>query len=144
MKPITVSTTVEKPIEEVFAFLDVMENHEAFTDHFLVDWNVIDRDHAQVRAATPGGERIDIAVVERRPPVGIVGRTSAAAANRATRGTYALEQISATRTRVLFELVYETTPVADRLVAPLVRMYLRRVSRRAMDRLAALLDSGRG
>jgi hypothetical protein len=37
VKPIIVTTHLDKPREEVFAFLDVMANHERFTDHMLVD-----------------------------------------------------------------------------------------------------------
>ncbi len=40
MKPITVTTTVPRPREEVFAFLDVLGNHEPFTNHMLVDWSL--------------------------------------------------------------------------------------------------------
>ena len=40
MKPIVVSTTVQRPRDEVFHFLDVLGNHEQFTDHFLVDWSL--------------------------------------------------------------------------------------------------------
>jgi hypothetical protein len=37
MKSITVSVDVEQPRERVFAFPDVMRNHERFTDHILTD-----------------------------------------------------------------------------------------------------------
>jgi hypothetical protein len=38
MKPVTVSTSVAKPVAEVYEFLDVLANHEAFNDHMLVEW----------------------------------------------------------------------------------------------------------
>jgi hypothetical protein len=38
MKPVTVSVTVPNDREEVYAFLDVLANHEPFTDHMMVDW----------------------------------------------------------------------------------------------------------
>ena len=38
MKPVTVSTTVPQGREEVYDFLDVLANHEPFTDHMMVDW----------------------------------------------------------------------------------------------------------
>jgi len=37
VKPVTVSVAVSQPAEEVYDFLDVLANHEAFLDHFLVD-----------------------------------------------------------------------------------------------------------
>ena len=40
MKPIHVSVHVDRPREEVFAFLDVLANHEQFCDHMLVDWTL--------------------------------------------------------------------------------------------------------
>src|SRR5690349_4189887 len=39
MKPVAVTTTVPQPVEEVFDFLDVLANHEPFTDHMLRDWH---------------------------------------------------------------------------------------------------------
>ena len=38
MQPITVSVRIDRPPDEVFAFLDDLSNHERFTDHMLVDW----------------------------------------------------------------------------------------------------------
>jgi len=38
MKPVTVSVTVPNSREEVYDFLDVLANHEPFTDHTMVDW----------------------------------------------------------------------------------------------------------
>ena len=38
MKPITVSVDVARPREDVFAFLDVLRNHERFNDHLLSGW----------------------------------------------------------------------------------------------------------
>ncbi|HEX3323806.1 MAG TPA: hypothetical protein VHR65_01525 [Solirubrobacterales bacterium] len=39
MKPVIVSTTVAKPRQETYEHLAVLSNHEAFLDHFLVDWS---------------------------------------------------------------------------------------------------------
>src|SRR5947209_14534446 len=59
MKPIVVSTQVDRPCEEVFAFLDVLANHELFTDHMLVDWTYEGPEtgvgaKARMRAKAPG------------------------------------------------------------------------------------------
>ncbi|HEY2141767.1 MAG TPA: SRPBCC family protein, partial [Solirubrobacteraceae bacterium] len=40
MHPITVSTDVSQPREAVYDFLDVLANHERFTDHMMRDWQV--------------------------------------------------------------------------------------------------------
>ena len=38
MKPVSVSIEVPNEREDVYAFLDVLANHEPFTDHMMVDW----------------------------------------------------------------------------------------------------------
>src|SRR3954464_3094854 len=38
--PVTVFIDVPQPRRDVYAFLDVMANHEQFTDHMLVGWQV--------------------------------------------------------------------------------------------------------
>ena len=40
MDPVTVSITVGRPREEVFAYLADIANHAEFTDHFLEDWHL--------------------------------------------------------------------------------------------------------
>ncbi len=48
MDPFTVSTTISRPREEVFAYLADIANHAEFTDHYLTDW------HLTVRTRTGG------------------------------------------------------------------------------------------
>jgi hypothetical protein len=136
MQPVTVSTTVDRPREEVFAFLDELGNHEAFTDHFLKDWTVLGADRARFRAQR---EVLELEVVGRRVPEGTVERTVGAGGRRVTRGTYHLTEEGPARTGVRFELAFERVPRRERLVAPLVRAWLRRVNQRAMDRLREVL-----
>ena len=38
--PVTVAIDVPHPREQVFDFLDVMANHEAFNDHLMTDWRL--------------------------------------------------------------------------------------------------------
>src|SRR4051794_41655479 len=38
--PVTVSIDVPQARDDVYAFLDVMANHESFTDHLLTNWRV--------------------------------------------------------------------------------------------------------
>ena len=40
MEPVTVSVTISRPREEVFAYLVDLANHPEFTDHYLVDWRM--------------------------------------------------------------------------------------------------------
>jgi hypothetical protein len=145
MKPISLSVTVDRPREEVYAFLDVLGNHERFTDHFLLDWTLSGpaagvgaRARFRVRAAGRD-DWMDVEVVESAPPVRTVERTVGANGRRVTRGTYTLEALPGGRTQVAFALAYERAPASERLAAPLVRGLMRRENARALERLRSLL-----
>jgi uncharacterized protein YndB with AHSA1/START domain len=150
MQPITVSITVDRPREEVYAFLDVLGNHRGFTDHFLLDWTLSGPAagvgaKARMRGKAPGGasQWMDMEVVDAEAPARIVERSVSAGGKRRTRGTYRLEEAGDGRTRIEFELVYEAAPTADRLLSPLVRAWLRKANDTAMRRLAEQLQSDR-
>ena len=78
MKPVTVSVTVPQPVEEVYDFLDVLANHEAFLDHFLVDWKFSGSPRgvgakAEARASAPMSQDwTEFEVVEAERPGRIV------------------------------------------------------------------------
>jgi hypothetical protein len=142
MKPITVSVAVDRPREEVFAHLDVLANHEAFTDHFLQDWT-LSGPAAGVGAKARFRSRndwMDLEVLESQAPVRTVERTVGAGGKRVTRGTYTLTEQPGGRTLVEFELAYEQGPASERMAAPLVRAMLRRANERAMERLREVLE----
>ena len=40
MEPVTVSISISRPREEVFAYLVDIANHQEFTDHYLTDWHM--------------------------------------------------------------------------------------------------------
>jgi uncharacterized protein YndB with AHSA1/START domain len=145
MKPITVSTTVAKPVAEVYEHLDVLANHEAFTDHMLVDWSLSGPakgvgSKARVRANAPGKKQwTEITVVDAEPPRRIVERSVGAGGRRMTQGTYELEPEGVDRTRVNFTFEYLEAPAPERIMAPLLRLWLRHGNQKAMDRLAEIL-----
>ena len=142
MKPITVSVVVDRPREEVFDHLDVLANHEAFTDHFLQDWT-LSGPAAGVGAKARFRSRndwMDLEVLESQAPVRTVERTVGAGGKRVTRGTYTLTEQPDGRTLVEFELVYEQGPASERMAAPLVRSILRRANERSMERLREVLE----
>lgn len=147
MKPVTVSANIDRPPEDVYDYLAVLANHEAFTDHFIVDWHPSGPASgvgATVRATvqSPGSrEEIEVVVVEAERPSTVVERTTAAGGKRVTRGTYRLSGTGAGHTRVTLEVALERGPAVERLVAPLVRAWIRRVNVRALDRLRALLEA---
>lgn len=145
MEPVTVTTTVPRPIDEVYAHLDVLGNHEAFTDHFMVDWELSGPPKgvgARLRAnvvALGRKQPIDLEVYDAEAPTRIVERTVAAKGRRVTRGTYRLEPAGDDATKVSFEIAWEKTPIGDRLAGPMIRPVLRKMNQRAMDRLAEQL-----
>jgi hypothetical protein len=61
MKSVEVSTVIRRPIAEVYAHLDVLANHEAFTDHFLVDWRLEGRPPASAPRSRCACARRDVA-----------------------------------------------------------------------------------
>jgi Polyketide cyclase / dehydrase and lipid transport len=147
MKPVEVSTVIRRPIAEVYAYLDVLANHEAFTDHFLVDWDL--RGPASgvgasvtMRVRAPGrSEEVELTVVEAEPPVRTAEETVGAGGRRRTRGTYRLRELDAARTEVRFELDPIEVPRSERPLWPLSRAWLRRQNARALDRLREQLEA---
>src|SRR5215216_4006116 len=74
MKPVTVSITVPVGRDEVYDFLDVLANHEPFTNHMLVGWSYSGPERgvgarARMRLKKPGrADWMDLEVIEAVPP----------------------------------------------------------------------------
>jgi hypothetical protein len=148
MRPVSVAIDVPEPRAEAYDFLDVMANHESFTDHMLGDWTSSGPERgigARARVTNLlGGRRepIDVEVVEAIDGELIGERNVASVSGRVGRGTYRLSDSPQGGTRISFTYEWEHAPLADRLLAPLVRVLMRRALNRALERLAAELDSG--
>jgi hypothetical protein len=145
MKPVTVSVDVPNSREDVYEFLDVLANHEPFTDHLMVDWKysgppagVGAKANARVKAVS-SNENVDIEVIEADPPRRIVEESLSARGKRRTRGTYTLTELPDGGTRIAFELAWLEAPRNERMTAPLMRAFMRRANGRAMRRLGRLL-----
>jgi hypothetical protein len=152
MKPITVSIDVPQSRDDVYAFLDVMPNHERFNDHMLLDWAYSGPDRgvgakARVHTKTAGKtDTIDIEVIAGDPPRRIVEQNVGANGKRLGRGTFVLDALPGGGTRIAFEYAWRAAPRSERLLAPLVRTVMRGGLRKAMQRLAgqlAQLDTAR-
>jgi hypothetical protein len=150
MSSVTVSTTILRPRDLVFDFLDDLARHEAFTDHFLVDWTLTGERStgvgagARMRAKGAGRHPwITIAVVESvRPERTVEEGRGGKAGRRRTRGIYELAVAAPEATKVSFTNEFEPAGVLERLQAPLARSYLRRQNARALQRLKAILENG--
>jgi Polyketide cyclase / dehydrase and lipid transport len=149
MKPVRVTIDVPEPRGDVYEFLDVMANHEPFTNHILRDWEYSGPDRgvgskARVRVKAAGRtDTVDIEVVSAEAPRTIVEQNISAGGRRRANGTYTLDELPSGGTRITFEYSWQTAPLADRLAAPLVRGMMRRANDRAMQRLAAQLAARR-
>jgi len=149
MKPVISSISVPQSRGEVYEFLDVLGAHEAFTDHFLVDWTTSGPRsgvgaRARMRVKKPGpADWLDMEVVAAERPRRSVEESGSAKGRRRTRGTYVLDELPGGGTRINFELTWLEAPLGDRLIAPLTRVVTRRANDKAMERLAALLDHRR-
>jgi carbon monoxide dehydrogenase subunit G len=145
MKPVHVTTNVSQPREEVYDFLDVMANHEPFTNHMLRDWRYSGPERGVGSKATvtvsAGGrtETVDIEVISAERPATIVERNIGAGGKRIATGTYRLSDLPDGGTHIMFEYAWQQAPVSERLGAPVVRAILRRGNERAMQRLAEQL-----
>ena len=144
MKPVRVSIDVPQRREDVYDFLDVLANHELFTDHMLREWHCAGPARgvgakASVTAVAGGRtEALDMEVIEAERPTRNVERNVGASGRVAT-GTYALAELPGGGTRITFESAWLRVPRAEALTAPLVRAVLRRGNKRSLERLAALL-----
>jgi carbon monoxide dehydrogenase subunit G len=147
MKPVHVTTTVPRPIDEVFDFLDLMANHEPFTNHILKDWEYSGPDpgvgsKARVHVTAAGRtETVEIEVVDAQRPTRIVERNVGVGGKRVANGTYTLSALPDGGTRVQFEYAWQQAPLSERVMSPLVRGMLRRANERAMERLAERLQA---
>lgn len=140
MQPITVSTSIGRPREELYALLSDLRRHESFTDHFLVDWSGT-ADHVRFRSNLPGpADWAEVTLVEKHPPERLVERTVAAGGKRVMVGTYRLGARPDGGTDVHFDARFEQLPRRDRLAGPFVRRWLLKQNGRAMERLKAIAE----
>jgi uncharacterized protein YndB with AHSA1/START domain len=141
-KPVTVSIDVPQDRERVYDFLDVMANHEPFTNHLMTDWELSGPPRgvgskARVKVKAMGvTDAVDIEVVDAAAPERIVERNVAHKAGRTGQGTYTLTERPGGGTHIEFEYRWIVTPLADKLSAPLARAYIRKANATAMRRLA--------
>src|SRR3954464_984924 len=145
-QPVTVSVDVPQPRAAVYDYLDVMANHEAFTDHMLVNWRVSGPatgigSKANVTSKVGGlSDEAEIEVFEIDPGRMIRERSIAAKGKRIAHGTYTLSDLPGGGTRIEFEFALQKVPAIERPFVPLMRKLVRSGNEKAMQRLAALLD----
>jgi uncharacterized protein YndB with AHSA1/START domain len=154
MDPVTVSTTIARPREQVFEYLADIANHAEFTDHYLVDWHLTRQDpygpgagaRFRVKAPMSRFSWADMTFAELQPPFRIVERGRGGKYNRIRMlGTYTLTPGAAGTTKVEYTLETEPALLSDRLLEALGgRSWTRRQAAKAMRRLRTILEEDRG
>jgi hypothetical protein len=143
--PVTVSVDVPQARSDVYAYLDVMANHESFTDHILTEWQVSGPATgvgAKADVVTKAGGMSDAAtieVIEVEPGRMIRERNWAAKGKRVATGTYTLSDLPDGGTHVEFTFAFEQVPAREKPLVPLMRRMIRKGNERAMERLAEQL-----
>src|SRR3954451_855579 len=143
--PVTVSIDVPQCRADVYAFLDVMANHESFTDHMLTDWRLSGPPSGLGAKATvtakAGGvsDEASFEVIEVEEGRLIKERNFANKGRRVATGTYVLSDLPAGGTHVEFTFAFERVPAMERPLTGLMRRMIRKGNERAMTRLAEAL-----
>jgi uncharacterized protein YndB with AHSA1/START domain len=152
--PVSLHVTIDRPREEVFAYLVDLANHAEFSDHFLRDWRLT-REESEGRGAGARYKQharfdrfgyYDLNLAEVEPPFRLVAFGRGGKYNRIkTFHEWTLEPTAGSGTRL--EYVYESEPAlpTDRLVEALGgrRRWFRRNAGRGLKRLRAILEEDR-
>jgi len=152
MEPITLSTTIARPREEVFEYLADVANHPEFTDHFLIDWHLTREDsyghgagaRFRVKTRVDRFAYADITLAELRPPELIVATGHGGRFNRiSSRSTWTLTPDAGGNTVVEFSTSSEPVMASDRLMEKLLRTHsaATRHHKRALERLRKILEA---
>jgi uncharacterized protein YndB with AHSA1/START domain len=148
--PVTVSTTIGRPREEVFDYLADISNQLEFSDHYKKDFRLLRVDTygrgagARYRVTAPGRTLWeDMTLVEVERPRRIVAYGRGGKFNRIKTTTiYTLDEASRDSTRV--EVMTESEPPlpTDRIVESITgyRGWTRRKTKKALDRLQSILE----
>jgi uncharacterized protein YndB with AHSA1/START domain len=152
--PVKMTVNIDRPREEVFAYLADIANHPEFMDHFLKEWRLT-REESAGRGA---GARYrqsgrfdrfgyyDVSLADLDPPFRIVGVGRGGKYNRIkTFHQWTLEPTSGDGTRL--EYLYESEPAlpTDRFVEAVSgrRGWFRRNGGKALRRLRSILEENR-
>jgi uncharacterized protein YndB with AHSA1/START domain len=155
MEPITLTTTIAKPREEVFEYLADVANHSEFSDHCMVDWHLTREDsygrgagaRFRVKSRFDRFSYGDITLAELTPPARIVATGRGGRFNRIrTHSTWTLEEAGPGQTKVTFQTSSTPALRSDELMEKLLRVpaATTRCHKRALERLRSILESGEG
>ncbi len=153
MEPVTLTTSIARPREEVFEYLADVANHQEFTDHCLVDWHLTREDsygkgagaRFRVKSRFDRFSYGDLTFAEVQPPERILATGRAGRFNRVrTRTEWRLTDAGSGKTDVTFVTQTEPATQSDRLMEKFLRVpaATTRCHRRALERLRSILENG--
>jgi uncharacterized protein YndB with AHSA1/START domain len=154
MDPFTVSTSIDKPREEVFEYLADIANHSEFSDHYRVDWRMTREDtygtgagaRFRIKAPLNRFSWADMTFSEIQSPYRIVERGRGGKYNRIRMlGTYTLSPGPGGTTKVEYTLETIPSQISDRLLEVVGgRSWNKRKAAKALRRLRSILEENRG
>ena len=152
MDSVTVRTHISAPREQVYALIADVAARPAWCDHFQKDFRLVTPRSegvgagARYRLDWRGGTRyVEFTIIKERSPRRVVeeGRTGRLGHTRLG-AEYELTSPSTGLTRVELTVWTEPENAGERLREALgFRTFMRKRSRRALDRLRAILEEGR-
>jgi uncharacterized protein YndB with AHSA1/START domain len=149
--PVHVSVTIDRPRDEVFAYLADIANHAEFSDHYLKDWRLTRIDSVgrgagarfKVDAPLQRFSWADMTFVVVEPSHRIVALGRGGKFNRIkTTAIWTLDDAPGGRTEVEYMVESEPPLPTDRLMEAISRQHgwFKRKTRKAMRRLQAILE----
>lgn len=153
MDPVTEHVTIDRPREEVFAYLVDIANHPEFSDHYLKEWHLLRKDSvgrgagARFRVDAPRDRFgwADMTFVEVDPPYRIVAVGRGGKFNRIRTSTvWTLVPAPGGATRVEYSTESDPPLLTDKLMEALGRRrrWFQRNTRKALRRLRRILEEG--
>ena len=152
MDPVSSTTVIDRPPEEVFAYLVDVANHAEFTDHYLEEFRLTREDSiglgagARFRVDAPLNRFswADITIVEAEPGRRIVMRGRTGKYNRIRLvSVWELERSGSSTQATLTTETEQPRLPSDRIMEAIARRWFRRKQRKAVKRLQAILEEGR-
>jgi hypothetical protein len=146
--PVTVSVEVARPRQQVFDYVDVVANQEAWRKNLYKDWRFEGpkRGVGAIAWATTdaptSNERIEFKAVASQSPEKIVGEIESAHGKRQTTETYRFTEIGEGRTRIELEFAWRKVPKSERIAPFVSRAFMARAQGKSLKLLAAQLEKG--
>jgi uncharacterized protein YndB with AHSA1/START domain len=149
--PVTVSVKIDRPREEVFAYLADIANHPEFTDHYLKHWRLTRIESVgqgagarfKIDAPLQRFSWADMTFVVVEPPHRIVAVGRGGKFNRVkTTAIWTLDVASGDRTEVEYMVESEPPLPTDRLMEAISGQHgwFKRKTRKALRRLQSILE----